>query len=782
MDYFISNVGIATLAFTSWYIAGLGFAIILLPRRYQREAFLLAPLVGMCLLTLLGLFEITVLLTPFIPRINVGCLLLISLVFCLWNWHNVVLTAWQHFRRCVIWLGLLPLLMLLVFAWLFHNGGFQQLAGGSDQLQYSQNARQISEEMNTCSPRDIPVPRQDHFVYDMTTTTLPYMKLYRRGAEVMLATDTAITKLSYEEAFPVTILCALLTLGFALGFLGRVFLRFSLQECLLLQMVFLSSFYFLLLHIQGSLALLMSVAPNLVALALLSRVILVSSWRWILLTGIVVAADLSLYSEPALFNIVLPTVLLIIWQWQRMRVQGSHALRRVLIVYFIILVCAPFALYSLIANIFYNFYAALYTVTHHSLPTISMVLQQWNLAAVLLGNMSYYDMSAFNNQVAQFVVRQPWIGLLEFFILSGLGLLGFCKIKNRFVYLSAIILLVWFCASLVLAYQLDALRFIRSLQYAMPFALIGLVMLACHYPILYVGRWSIFWHIATWIGRIALISFVLINVYTIVHTSRYITSHDVSNDNILLRFDERGPPWQQLQNELQISAEHNAPVLISGYKETIRPLALSIIMRSQPHVLGTSILSFWPIYNVAVLPRSHFNTRLTEAALQTAQRQQNQPWAKLEPSLIKRSEQAVVPVGNGYPAEWQASKDVYAPKIKRFTNICDVIYRNEYAVTLASEMTSSLKQDANGTYRLLWASGPVIIHDNDNSPQQLIIEYEGKVGDVQLCIKDECDAERAIKHGRLIKIVVNVSSGDIQQLNLIVDRTVKLRSMAWIEE
>ncbi len=108
--------------------------------------------------------------------------------------------------------------------------------------------------------------------------------------------------------------------------------------------------------------------------------------------------------------------------------------------YFIILVCAPFALYSLIANIFYNFYAALYTVTHHSLPTISMVLQQWNLAAVLLGNMSYYDMSAFNNQVAQFVVRQPWIGLLEFFILSVLGLLGFCKIKNRFVYLSRPIL------------------------------------------------------------------------------------------------------------------------------------------------------------------------------------------------------------------------------------------------------------------------------------------------------------------------------------------------------
>ena len=70
MTYFFSNIIIAILAFGSWYFTGLGPTYLLLPASLRREGYLLAPLVGMGLLALVGLFEITVLLTPLVPRVN----------------------------------------------------------------------------------------------------------------------------------------------------------------------------------------------------------------------------------------------------------------------------------------------------------------------------------------------------------------------------------------------------------------------------------------------------------------------------------------------------------------------------------------------------------------------------------------------------------------------------------------------------------------------------------------------------------------------------------------
>src|SRR5206468_4072769 len=116
---------------------------------------------------------------------------------------------------------------------------------------------QILEEMHTGSAKDIPIPRQNYFIYEMCTRTMPYLKSYRRGAEVLLATLASITPLSIEETFPITVLCALMALGLSLGFIS-LFLKLRLSSTLYLQLIFLSSFYLLEAHLQGSLALIVS--------------------------------------------------------------------------------------------------------------------------------------------------------------------------------------------------------------------------------------------------------------------------------------------------------------------------------------------------------------------------------------------------------------------------------------------------------------------------------------------------------------------------------------------
>ena len=140
MDFF-HNIAISIWSFFSWYLAGLGVSLVLLQRSRRYQIFLLALLVGMCLLTLIGLFQISVLLIPLTPRFNSGVLILISLLICLWLRRANFLLAWKRFRQSLALLYIVPIMMVLVFAWLFHNGGFQLLVGSSDQLQYCENAR-----------------------------------------------------------------------------------------------------------------------------------------------------------------------------------------------------------------------------------------------------------------------------------------------------------------------------------------------------------------------------------------------------------------------------------------------------------------------------------------------------------------------------------------------------------------------------------------------------------------------------------------------------------------
>jgi hypothetical protein len=764
---------ISIAVFSGWYFSGLGFALVLLPRTYHCNAFLIAPLIGMCLLSVIGLFQMTVLLVPLYSVVNIVTLMIISLSICVWH-RTSFLVAWREFRNTRLLLCIPPVLLLVVFCWIFHADGFELLAGGTDQLQYSANARQMAEEMNTGSLLDKPIPRQEYYVYEMNTRTLPYMKSYRRGAEVLLAGTATIVHISYENAFSVMVLNSLLTLGLTLGFLGRVFFRFSLLACFSLQIIFLSAFYLFVCYLQGSLALIVSIGPLLISLMWMVRVMSLSSFREWLFAFIVMSGYLSLYSEQAFISLFLPSVCLGLREIYCMKWRSFKGVSRLLLIYLAILCCFPFIIYSLFSNLFVN----LDVIYQHILSLFSSsvehgneasMMQSWNLVPLIFGLYSYYDSSAFNYHIVQWIQKYISFIPITFYFICGCSLFGYYQLRNRIAYVFSIVLAAWMIAGTVFIFQQDILRFVRSLQYQMPFIIIGLFLLTLSYS-----------RFMKWIGRGVLVIFIYFNVYSDIRTIRYILSHNLENDSILLHYNDQADSWRLLRDELNISALHNSPVLISGFKETLRPLAIAIDIRSQPQMLGESISHFWNIYaDFKILMKQSFNTRFSPKEIQTIENREYVDWKILEPQLLKRTEQAVVPVGNDYPIEWESTRDIYPSMIKRFKNVCDVVYRKEYALYLSNKITTVLQKDSLGLFRVLSQSGSIIVHDKLSSPHHLILEYDGKVSDLQLRVGDTLYNGKKIDSKHSFKIIADVTPREASTLYLKVLRPVKLRTILW---
>lgn len=790
MTNFIFNNVYAVWAFIGWYLAGLGPSIILTSGHQRREAaFLIAPLLGMSLLTLIGLFQISVLLIPLSPWLNLSVLVLISLLLCFWSLRReTVSLSFGHLPNTFV-LFIPSLLLLFSFAWLFHREGFQLLVGGSDQLQYCVNAKQILE-MHTGSPADLPIARYDHILHDIVARYEVYYQYCRRGAEVILATTKVLTGQSVQEAFPVVILCILMTLGLTVGYIGRIFLHFSKVSCLMLQFTLLSSFYLFLLHLQGSLALLMAMAPSLATLALLSQLMFLPTWRELILTAIFLATYFATYPESGSVNMVVSLGFLLLWQARVSLPKFFLAVRNIFILFILVFIFAPFAFFTVIAQLMFIFHLFHSIFGHaHSqtvassliaqLGSLGILFQPWTLASVVLGLASYYDGGYSASKIVGFITTTPWASLLVFFSVCGLGLLGFFKMKTPLARLFAILIGIWLVASIMMTFQQDGLRFARSLHYAMPYAMFGLVILASQETWSTPSKKSIFWVSATWLGRLTLMGFILMNVRTDIRSINYLASHNVNNDSIVLRFDERAAEWQNLQAELASSASQGTPVLISGFRETVRPLAIASALPFQPHVVGTSILSFWPVYNMQFDDQLYgFNTRLSVREL--AKLQKKYHWSSHpEVHLIGRSMQAVVPVGHTFPMEWSNSKDIYTPLIKHFPNICDVVYRKEFAVDLQKQMTLGLLQDKKGPFRLLLKSGPIFIHQSKNTLQQLILIYDGEPGEVRLKIRDHLYDGTVLEGHKQVRISAQVLPQEAADLNLLVKRRVKLRSITW---
>lgn len=829
---------------------------------------------GLSVLTLVGLFQITLLLVPFTPRANISVLLLISLCICFGLCHQDLQRAWKKFKLTLTWVWILPMLLILVFSWMFHNGGLHLLVGGSDQLQYCENAKQILEEMHTGSSRDVPVARQEYFVHEMNTRILPYTKGYRRGAELMLATITSISGLSYQAAFPVTVLNILLILGLVIGLIGQFFLRLSSFYVFLLQLIFINSFYFLLIHVQGSLAMTMGIPTGLATLAFLSRINPKSSWRILVLTAIMTAAYFSIYAEPALINILIPSIAVLFWYFLKNKAHFFIMFRNLGLVYFTVFLLAPFAVFAIFAHTIGNFtlltapYLNTIATATTPIPVIQKFLagfsmQTWEVAGAVLGFMSYYNVGSFHLKMKFLFIDHPIVALIGFLLFSGCGMLGCLKTKNVLGRLLSIPLLSWMLMAFVTAHQQDDYRFARSLHYIMPFAMVGIVLLVSQYgrthykfnirksPVTFTrqiigfflarpqsGKSLVVWRQES--IKILAISvlaiFIIMNMYTTIRTVRFIASHNNENDPILLHFDERNSDWKLLKKELQYSALRHAPVLISGFQETVRPFAISIIMRDQTHILAPSILSFWKLYDINAptlqsIPISkdnkkmadivykydpthifnvyrvlkpykymvfnafrfsgqflihkasseswaRYNTRLLAGNLFVFQQRENIPWDKIEAKLVNNSEQAVVSLNNSYPIEWASTKDVFPSQIKRFPNICNVVYRYRYAVILPDTMVAPLKLDKQGSFRELFSSGQIHIQDKFTVPQVFTLNYEGDISDVKLRVGDKWYVGKRESLNDHVTLTAVVYPKDVFSLSLVVLNTVKIRSIA----
>ena len=868
--FFLNNTGVFLYAFAAFYFSGLGISLILLPQPHKKYVFLLAPLIGISLLTLLGLFQIVILLVPYTPRANISVLLIVSLLICLVFCRRDIRSAWAKFKASA-WLFIIPTLLIFVFSWMFHQEGLHLLVGSSDQLQYCENARQILEEMHTGSSLDVPVPRKEYYIAEAIKRQLPYLKVYRRGAELMLATTASITGLSYQASYSVMVLNALLTLGLIMGFIGQLFMKLSKFYTVILQLAFTSCFYFYLLNIQGSLALLLSIPVGLATLAFLSSISSQSTWRNLALTAIITAAYFSIYPEPALINVLFPSFVLLLWHAFKNKSSFYLILRNIAYLYLLVFMLAPTAFHNVFATAAANFKllvplnstmtGASYTSLFQSFA-YDFSMQAWELTGAVLGLISYYDTGSFHNTMRDLFINHPIVGFMVFILMSICGLLGCVKTNNLFARLLCIPTVSWIAVAFVTAYKHDGLRFARSLHYLMPFTLVGMVLLASRYElwsknILSIkrrGLLPIFTRsqiravilqlrqqtLSKVFVSIILISFIFINIYTTFRTVRFVAKHNNRNDPVLLHFDERDLEWRLLKKDLRYSASHHVPVLISGFKETVRPFAISIIIRDQMHILGKKLARFWnlydpsePLLNNTLLSKdckniyetiqkfgiaqlnampdifqpykqivfksldfyryiltfklsneyqewSMYNTRLQSSKMLHFQHYDNRPWYGVEAELISKSEQAVIPFDVDYPEEWLNNKDIFPPLIKNFPNVGKVIYRHQYVVTLPNRILAPLERDTKGAYRKLLASGSIIFHKKTTVPHIFTLNYDGKVGDIKLQVGDKCyTGEKNSLDGEQVTIVTMVNPRENLSLDLQAKGTVRLRSIYW---
>jgi hypothetical protein len=784
MMQMVTNTFVLAAVCALWFLLGIGPALVLLRPSQRSQAFLLAPLLGMSLLGIVGLYEISVLLVPLTPWLDIALLGAGSLALCYLTrrqWPAI----WGRFRKRLIWLVVAPAGYLLFHAALYAPGGYQLLIGSSDQLQYAACARHMLAHVHTGSVEDVPVPRQDHFIYDNMTRALCYLKGYRRADVVTLAVVSAVTGMEPDEAFPVTFGAGCVVLGLALGLVGRSGLRLHRAACVALQTALLGSGFLLVCQFQGSLACLLALPQRLTCLVAVAWLLRSPSLRAGVVVALLFAAHLGFYADTAVPGLLLPAG--VIAAWHIVRSRRWALLRPLAATAVLAAVLAPYGVYTAAVSTYGNCLVLVGGLQTSSAGAVVSPggpfvqspywAQIWNF---LLGVCSYYDPSAVNATLAQSLANHSWSGCAAFLLLSALALIGFVRGRAPAAALFALGLLGWTAATLLSVRAGDYLRYARSAQYAFPLVVPGLVALCfCRRGGSSSAR-SASDHLCRWAGGTALASLVGFNVWSDYRTFSHVVSHDTVTDRILLRLDEHDPVWASLRQELTPSRE--APVLMSGFLDTVRPFTLACALREFPHFLGDSVSRFWPLYGERNFKPGEFNSRRSNEELLAVYRSEDRPWAELVPQFLVRSRQAVVPLRHGYPAEWGAWPDVVAPRVRRFPNLCDVAYRSELAVTWEGECLGPLSRDKHGAYRMLAASGPIVPVSQEAEQYVFRLTYDGAVGDVEFRAGERVQEGSDAPGTGSVSLVVTVEKEEASHLSFIVHRPVKIRALAWDPE
>lgn len=790
MFTYLSTVAVLVLNVAGWTLAGFGFVAALAPRARRIDALLLAPLVGSVLLFLIGVLQLTFFLVPLTPWINVSGLIALSagLTFI---YRKPLATAWRRAPRRSLLVLAIPLLYLLIFGSLFRKEGFQLLVGSSDQLQYCQDSRHMLEHMHTGSEFDVPVPRADYYIYDNATRVLPYLKVYRRGAETLLATTSRLTGLSHEEAFPVVVLGSSYCLGLALAYLGRVTFRLRPTGVYAMQVALLSSFILLLLHAQGALALVLSIPLYLTVLGLLMHCAQRFSWRLSALAGIVLAGCIADYADPAVVGLIIPTGLIVVLRLCKGMRSLLISLAGLSVAYTTATILVPMGAYSIAGNTVVNIgvvYQSLFggnpAAPQAAKPPLTLELfnsPTWSGLQQIMGLSSYYDTSTMNHKISLYFSDKIWLPCLILVVLGAVAAVGYLRCGFQVGSVYAALVIGWITASVIIAHSQDVLRCHRALQYVTPYMLVGLVLAASRRAGEPKGASPLSFALGT-AAKVALFACVATNIYTCSRTVRYLNENDSTSDRIVLRYNERLPGWRHLHDVIEAAGPE--PLLYSGFKtDTTRPLMIASALRDRPHVLGASITRYWKILGANDVPPvkswSDYNTRLTQEEFDADVIERRVRWSVKIPELVARSKSAIVPNGHWYPEEWIDSKEMFAARRFRFKNFCDVIYRGQKALIFAPNVAGPLDKEGADDY--FWPAeetGPITVVDSDHDLCELAIVHDGKAGDVAIKVGDKPYVGVAISPTAL-KIKVSVRRDEQVKLMLVVERPTKIRSVTW---
>ena len=674
----------------------------------------MAPVVGCILLTSAGLFRLTILGARLSPVLSLTILLCISstLVF---KYRKRLVNHLSRNRLKRLLPTLIPSLALFVFfAFLFHSSGFELLSASEDELQYTSNSKQMLFEQNTGSRNDIPAARVDHWTADVETRYLPYCNVFRRGAEILLASTMSVMSLKAELAFPLLVGCVISNLLLMLGFVGPQVFRLSVLKTLYLQIIFLALFYLVKLHLTGSLANLCSLSCLVGALALLPKALDDNSKPELsVLTGILIGGSILFYCDVFLFSIALPTLAILASYLYRKRanlVAIGNTLRNLIIGSLVAAAVANEGMESLVGTFRYNVDALVQQQAHDEWLTVF---------GNLLGFASFWEDSKINGQIQQLMIDNPWLIFSIGVVFYGFAILGFRKCgKNglgMLVALSGLLLI-----ASVMMFLHDSFRLQRCLGYSIPYMTIGLVLATTGDT----TGWS----------RVALactVAFVSLNAASNIRTLSYLTKHNQFTDHIVQRINPDHVSWQMLKRELSSSGD--VPVLLSEFKDDPKPHAIANVIEPIPNFQGPSTYAYTHRRATADVILSRDPTLSATTPRNQWHRLVPLPdWDKDIPRFIESSTLAVVPPNGGYPPEWKRSLDIYDPKRSRYRNICDVLYRKEKAARLEDSSVGALESDSVGLFRSLLKPAHVVVDDFRYRDFVLRIVYSGSPNDLAL--------------------------------------------------
>jgi len=312
MTHFLSNFLLLAALFAGLVFVGLGPTAILSNRKSFILNSLLAPSIGMVIITSFGLFRLGILRVPLKPGWILGFLFLFSLFSLVWSRH--LFKGVKSVRpRSIAGFFIIPVLYVIMMAGVFSPSGFHLLSGGEDEFLYSSIADHMLKYQYQGGPLDTLQARPDHWLYDSSTRQLGYALWHRHSAEIFLATVSWAAGRSTSESFPITVILAMLSFLTALVAISKICFRYRGWQILLLQFGFAFSFYPLLLHIQGSLANLCSMGMFLSGTALGFHSLLRVPGKRTSLAAVLIAGTIIFYSEVSLPGALVPLGVASVW-------------------------------------------------------------------------------------------------------------------------------------------------------------------------------------------------------------------------------------------------------------------------------------------------------------------------------------------------------------------------------------------------------------------------------------------------------------------------------------